>query len=82
MPERRDDSLRHCMAAGLITRYCSASEAAVASAGKELQDLFGRGDASLADLRADRRGMACARQAGDDEQLLGCCEAGQPDRSD
>lgn len=69
-----DDSFQHCMAAGLITRYCSVSEAVIASYGKELQDLFGRGDASADDLRADHRGMACARQAEDDAALLRCCE--------
>lgn len=76
MPESTDDSFRHCLATGLITRYCSASEAVIAGVGKELRDLFGRGDASLADLRADRRGLSCARQAEDDAGLLRCCEGG------
>lgn len=76
VPESRDDSLQHCLAAGLITRYCSATEAVIASFGKELRDMFGRGDASLADLRADRHGLACGRHAEDDSALLRCCEAG------
>lgn len=76
VPESTDDSLMHCTATGLIARYCSTTEAVLAGGGKELRDLFGRGDASLSDLRADRRGLACARQIGDDAALLHCCEEG------
>lgn len=76
VPASADDAVLHCAASGLIARYCSTTEAVMAGAGKELRDLFGRGDASLADLRADRRGMACARQAADDAAVLRCCGAG------
>lgn len=70
LPDRR----AHCLAAGLIARYCSRSEAYLAGAGKELRDLLGAGDAEWADWRADRVGIQCARQASDDAALAACCE--------
>jgi hypothetical protein len=71
LPERR----AHCLAAGLIARYCSSSEAYLAGIGKELRDLFGRGDAQWSDWRADRVGIDCARQSADDIELARCCSA-------
>lgn len=74
VPQAPDDTRMHCMATGLIARYCSTTEAVLAGTGKELRDLFGRGDASLSDIRADRRGLACARRAEDDAALVRCCD--------
>lgn len=68
------DQRAHCLAAGSISRYCSISEAYLAGIGKELIDLFTRGDAQWADWRADRIGIACAREAHDDAALAVCCE--------
>jgi hypothetical protein len=68
------DKQAHCRAAGLIARYCSGPEAYMAGAGKELKDLLGGGDAEWADWRADRAGIACARHASTDIELLRCCE--------
>jgi hypothetical protein len=69
----RPDSEAHCLAAGLIARRCSVAEARLASYGKEFADLFDSGDAEWRDLRADRRGIECARSATTEAALLGCC---------
>ena len=73
LPENMPDEQKHCVAAGLIARHCSVSEANMAGLGKELQDLFGRGDASWADWKMDRKGVVCARDALDDEAVTRCC---------
>jgi hypothetical protein len=67
------DSKAHCEAAGLIARYCSVTEAALASVGKEVRDLFTGGDAEWRDLMSDRRGIRCARSSGSDAELVECC---------
>lgn len=69
------DKRAHCLVAARIARRCSVSEATLAAYGKELRDLFTRGNAELADLRASRRGVACARAHGDDALLARCCAA-------
>ena len=73
IPPGLDDDMKHCMAAGLIARYCSRSEAWMASYGKELKDFFGPGDAQWRDLQRDKRGMKCAREAKSDEDVQQCC---------
>lgn len=73
LPANLPDSRAHCLASGLIARYCSNSEAYMAGAGKELRDLFGPGDAEWRDWRADRAGIGCARRAKDDTELASCC---------
>ena len=67
------DSQAHCMAAGLIARYCSISEAWLASIAKEVGDLFGPGRAEWRDLQSDGRGIRCARLAEDTAALRRCC---------
>jgi hypothetical protein len=67
------DDEAHCIAAGLIALHCSKSEAWLAGVGKELRDLFGRGNAEWRDLDSDRRGIECARSATDDTRLVACC---------
>ncbi|HEX2493375.1 MAG TPA: hypothetical protein VHK24_06330 [Steroidobacter sp.] len=67
------DEQAHCMAAALIARRCSVSEAALASVSKEIRDAFGSGDAEWRDLRADRRGIRCAQAGAADQQLSACC---------
>lgn len=74
LPAGLPDDRAHCVASGLIARYCSVTEAYLAGASKELKDLVGPGDAEWRDWRADRAGIACARQAENDEALVGCCE--------
>jgi hypothetical protein len=70
---RQPDSVAHCTAAGLIARYCSVTEASMASIGKELRDLFTAGDAQWRDLLSDKRGVSCARQSRNDQELSACC---------
>lgn len=73
LPTGLPDDRMHCIAAGLIARHCSLTEATLASLGKELRDLLGPGDAQWSDLVADREGMQCARQSASDAALLACC---------
>lgn len=75
LPADLPDSRAHCMASGLIARYCSRSEAYMAGIGKELRDLLGPGDAEWRDWRADRAGVACERDAKDDAEIAACCSA-------
>ena len=75
LPENLPDARAHCLAAGLIARYCSVSEAYFAGMGKELRDLLGAGDAEWRDWRADRAGIACAKLAADDGALASCCSS-------
>jgi hypothetical protein len=75
VPAGLSDKRTHCIAAGLIARYCSVTEAYLASVGKEVKDLFTPGgDAQWADLRADGTGVRCARASRDDAELVVCCE--------
>jgi hypothetical protein len=74
LPANLPDKRAHCLASGLIARYCSLPEAYLAGIGKEIRDLLGRGDAEWADWRADRVGIACAHRAADDDGLVACCE--------
>lgn len=73
LPRDLPDAQIHCIAAGLIARHCSVTEAHLASVGKELQDVFGSGDAEWRDLEADGRGIRCARTLSDDQGLRDCC---------
>jgi hypothetical protein len=72
LPANLPDKTAHCLAAALIARHCSAAEAHLAAVGKELQDLFGRGDASGADWQASRIGIRCANRA---QELQSCCSS-------
>lgn len=73
VPEDLRDKHRHCLAGGLIARYCSLSEAYLAGLGKELGDLLGPGDAEWKDWQADRAGVRCARKSVTDEDVAACC---------
>ncbi len=75
LPVGLNDEMKHCVAAGLIARYCSRTEAWMASVGKEIEDVFGHGDVQWADIQADRSGMTCARAVSSDQQLRECCES-------
>ena len=74
VPSKLPDKQAHCLASGLIARYCSLAEAYLAGVGKEMRDLLGPGDAEWSDWLADRRGIDCARHATDDVSLSRCCE--------
>ena len=64
LPADLPDKRAHCLAGGFIARYCSITEAYLAGAGKEMRDLFSRGDsAEWKDWQADRVGIKCARES-------------------
>jgi hypothetical protein len=73
LPQGLPDKRAHCLAGGLISRYCSITEAYLAGAGKEVRDLLGHGDVEWKDWQADRAGIECARQVADDGELAACC---------
>lgn len=74
LPTGLPDKRAHCLAGGLISRYCSITEAYLAGAGKEVRDLLSRGDtAEWKDWQADRVGIECAREAKDDTAMAQCC---------
>lgn len=73
LPPNLPDDKAHCMASGLIARYCSIPESYLAGVGKEVRDLIGPGDAEWRDLTADRAGIKCARGAESDEAVEACC---------
>lgn len=73
LPRDLPDKRAHCLAGGLIARYCSITEAYLAGAGKEVRDLLSRGDAQWRDWRADGAGIGCAKEVQDDEAVAACC---------
>jgi hypothetical protein len=73
LPTNLPDERAHCLAGGLISRYCSITEAYLAGASKEVRDLLSRGDAEWKDWSADRAGIACARESRDDAAVARCC---------
>lgn len=75
LPKDLPDKRAHCLAGGLISRYCSITEAYLAGAGKEVRDLLGHGDVEWKDWQADRVGIGCARQVSDDAALAACCSS-------
>jgi hypothetical protein len=74
LPPGLSDPEKHCLASAGIAKRCSPFEAWLAGWGKELQDAFDGGDASLADLEDDRRGRDCARRSDDPDRWLQCCQ--------
>jgi hypothetical protein len=73
LPDGIPDKRAHCLAAGGIAQRCSVMEARLAGVGKELRDVFTRGDPSWADWRADKAGIACAKRSRDAGELAACC---------
>jgi hypothetical protein len=73
LPAGLTDAEQHCLASAGIAQRCSRFEAWAAGWGKEIRDALGEGDASIADLAADRRGRRCAAPRRGAEELLACC---------
>src|SRR5262245_49561187 len=67
------DKLEHCIAGGLIARYCSPTEARLAGVGKEIRDAFTGGDVELADIEATWAGVRCAQDVQDAKAIEQCC---------
>jgi hypothetical protein len=74
LPAGLHDKRAHCVAGGLIARFCSPTEARLAGLGKELRDVFGLGDADWSDWQATRAGVRCAASRGDIASIIACCE--------
>ena len=73
LPAHLKDKLAHCVAGGLIARYCSPAEARLAGVAKEVRDLFTGGDVELADVQATFAGVQCAESASELTELEACC---------
>jgi hypothetical protein len=73
LPAGLTDPEKHCVASAGIALRCSQFEAWLAGWGKEVRDAFGEGDASIADLDADRAGRRCAAAHDSTEALVECC---------
>ncbi|MEJ0005416.1 MAG: hypothetical protein WDM77_03280 [Steroidobacteraceae bacterium] len=73
LPQPLPDKQAHCLAAGLIVRYCSRAEAYLAGYGKEFTDIFDGGDPEIGDIKADLIGIRCATSAHTTSDLAGCC---------
>ncbi|MGQ0835623.1 MAG: hypothetical protein ACT4O5_12035 [Gammaproteobacteria bacterium] len=72
--QQTGDKRAHCLGAARIAQRCSVFEAALASYTKELRDLFGDGNAELADVRAGHAGIGCAREHQAAADQVRCCE--------
>jgi hypothetical protein len=73
LPQPLPDKQAHCLAAGLIARYCSRPEAYIAGYGKEFTDIFDGGDPEIGDIKADLMGIRCASGATTTHDLASCC---------
>jgi RHS repeat-associated protein len=56
------DKFQHCVLACEIYLRCGGIPAVLASVWKEIEDIFGPGDASIKDLIADNDGLICAEK--------------------
>jgi hypothetical protein len=57
------DKNMHCVTSCLIALRCSALATYSIGVGKEIKDIFGPGNAEMADLRADRVGLDLVRSS-------------------
>ena len=73
LPAGLTDPEKHCVASAGITQRCSRFEAWLAGWGKEIEDTFDHGDASLEDLDANRMGRRCAFTHDEPDALIKCC---------
>jgi hypothetical protein len=81
LPAGLHDKRAHCVAGGLIARFCSPTEARLAGLGKELRDAFGTGDADWSDWQATRSGVRCAASRADVVSIIACCENETPEKN-
>jgi hypothetical protein len=51
------DKFKHCAVSCYLSLRCRPAEVMLVGLAKEFQDLFGKGNAEIADLRADRAGI-------------------------
>jgi hypothetical protein len=74
------DKNRHCTVSCMLTLKCGPTEAMSIGILKEIQDLFGPGQADIDDLKADALGVdiAFTRRARRDSQCLEQCDLYYP----
>jgi len=60
-----NDKYKHCIVAAEIYTECGPFTAYLVSVGKEIQDMFGPGEAEWADFTADLAGISCAQKPGE-----------------
>lgn len=77
LPSGLRDKLAHCVAGGLLARFCSPTEARLAGIAKELRDVFTAGDADWLDWQATRAGARCSAPDADVASIVACCEESQ-----
>jgi hypothetical protein len=77
LPSGLRDKPAHCVAGGLIARFCSPTEARLAGLAKELRDVFTAGDADWGDWQATRAGVRCAAPNADAASIIACCDEAQ-----
>jgi hypothetical protein len=73
LPGGLTDQEKHCVASAGISQRCSRFEAWLAGWAKEIEDVLSHGDASWADLDADRIGRRCATTHDEPGALIECC---------
>jgi hypothetical protein len=81
LPSGLSDKRAHCIAGGLIARFCSPTEARLAGLGKEVRDAVGPGDADWTDWQATRAGIRCAASAANVASIVACCENEPPSKN-
>src|SRR4026208_225982 len=78
LPSGLSDKRAHCIAGGLIARFCSPTEARLAGLGKEVRDAFGPGDADWSDWQATRAGVRCGAAGAGGAPLITLSGYAQP----
>jgi hypothetical protein len=77
LPSGLRDKQAHCIAGGLIARFCSPTEARLSGLAKELRDVFSAGDADWSDWQATRAGVRCSAPGADVASIVACCDEAQ-----
>lgn len=71
---QRGDKFMHCSLSCMIAYECGATQSMAAGVAKEIMDLFGAGNAEIADLKADRVGVKIGAQLRDQSYFIGNIE--------
>lgn len=87
-PAGTSDKFKHCTISGLMVTVCgpalnangtAVSAAAFFGIAKEIKDVFGPGNAEIADLIADYRGIKCGvKVLGGSQTVDACCKSCYP----
>lgn len=70
------DKYKHCAVSCMLTLRCSPADVMEIGLYKEIVDVFGPGNAEIADLRADSQGirLALSRSINTDQQCIESCQ--------